>query len=53
MKKQLVAVLVFIPALMLAFAGYAEDPKASPKGNPEAMCHRRGRNNRNVEGNSR
>jgi len=36
MKKQLMAVLVLIAALMLAFAGYAEDPKTSPKGKADA-----------------
>ena len=36
MKKKSIATLVTIPALMLAIAGYAEDPKASPKGKPDA-----------------
>src|SRR5215510_6370480 len=36
MKKQLVAVLVLIPSLMLTFDGYAEESKASPKEKPDA-----------------
>jgi hypothetical protein len=35
-KNQPVAVLVLIPALMLAFAGYAEDPKSNSKAKPDA-----------------
>src|SRR5215813_7542916 len=36
MNKQLVALLVLIPSLMLAFAGYAEESKGSPKKKPDA-----------------
>ena len=48
-------VIAAIPALMLVFAGYAQEPSASPKAKakPDAARRDRGRSNyRNVEGDS-
>jgi hypothetical protein len=36
MKKKLIAVIMTMPALMLAFAAYGEDSNANPKDKPDA-----------------